>query len=62
MGNFACVMTQAVLAKVVLGTPGGGAGCFVILKIYGNKNIVKDYYSLSNTLYSGIVSSVLKPP
>ena len=26
MGDFACVMTQAVLAKVVLGTPGGCAG------------------------------------
>ena len=50
------------LLRLFLGTPGGCAGCFVILKIYGNKNIVKDYYSLSNTLYSGIVSSVLKPP
>ena len=28
MGDFACVMTQAVLAKVVFGTPGGCAGCF----------------------------------
>ena len=32
MGDFACVMTQAVLAKVVFGTPGGCAGCFKMYK------------------------------
>ena len=30
VGNFVCVMTQAVLAKVVFGTSLGCARCFVI--------------------------------
>lgn len=40
MGNFACVMTQAVLAMVVFGTPGGCAKCFAILEnVYKNSKL-----------------------
>ena len=43
MGNFACVMTQAVLAKVVCGTPGGGAGCFISLEKVNKDLTFKSY-------------------
>ena len=37
-------MTQAVLAKVVFGTPGGGAGCFISLEKV-NKDLTFKSYS-----------------
>ena len=41
MGNFACVMTQAVLAKVVLGTPGGCVGIKMVIKLQFSKFFAK---------------------
>ena len=43
MGDFACVMTQAVLAKVVFGTPGGGTGCFISLEKVNKDLTFKSY-------------------
>ena len=43
MGNFACVMTQAVLAKGVFGTPGGCAGCFISLEKVNKDLTFKSY-------------------
>ena len=43
VGNFACVMTQAVLAKVVFGTPGGCAGCFISLEKVNKDLTFKSY-------------------
>ena len=48
VGNFACVMTQAVLAKVVLGTPGG---CAI-------ERVMKTQFSLN--AFHSILSFVLK--
>ena len=42
-GHFACVMTQAVLAKVVFGTPGGCAGCFISLEKVNKDLTFKSY-------------------
>jgi len=43
VGDFACVMTQAVLAKVVFGTPGGCAGCFISLEKVNKDLTFKSY-------------------
>ena len=43
VGNFACVMTQAVLAKVVFGTPRGCAGCFISLEKVNKDLTFKSY-------------------
>ena len=46
-GDFACVMTQAVLAKVVFGTPKGCAGCLktivLLLFVYPSIIMLKPY-------------------
>lgn len=41
MGNFACVMTQAVLAKVVLGTLGGCVGIKMVINLQFSKFFAK---------------------
>ena len=50
MGNFACVMTQAVLAMVVFGTPGGCAMdkeyMLILFKKTNYNNMRRDRYGL----------------
>ena len=43
LASTACVMTQAVLAKVVFGTPGGCAGCFISLEKVNKDLTFKSY-------------------
>ena len=55
MGNFACVMTQAVLAKVVLGIPGGGVGIKMVINLQFSKFFAKINEAFNHWKMSSVI-------